>query len=102
MKGEYEGCPRLQFIMDRSADGEKIVLEPRKTYDRAIIGQTTNGALIYSWDGLVECLMVGREEDENGESREDAVSQIEHNILKSLRMFPEDERPVVAFVEDFE
>lgn len=59
--------------------GDDVVHFDGPEFDGGIVGVTTDGRLVYSYEKLVESLA-----EANGWSREDAVDWIEFNTLRSL------------------
>lgn len=59
--------------------GDDVVLLDGPEFDGGLVGVTTDGRLVYSYDRLVEVLS-----EVNEWSRGDAVDWIEYNIIRSL------------------
>lgn len=57
-----------------------IRIEPRKAYDKAILGKTKDGRLIYSYWRLVDVTLELYFDDETEQSVDDAVEWVDYNI----------------------
>jgi hypothetical protein len=61
---------------------EDTVVFDNASYDNSIIGVSTDGRVIYSFNKMVEELMT-----DNGWSEMDAIEWIEYNTIRSLPYF---------------
>lgn len=59
--------------------GDDVVHFDGPEFDGGIVGVTTDGRLVYSYEKLVESLA-----EANGWSREDAIDWVEFNTIRSL------------------
>lgn len=59
-------------------------------YDNSIIGLTTDGAVVYSYEKMIEEYM-----EDNECSEEDALDWVEYNTIRSLSYCSLQPRPVI-------
>jgi|LakMenEpi03Aug12_release.lakeMendotaPanAssembly.Ray.scaffolds.fasta_scaffold2102422_2 hypothetical protein len=57
-----------------------IRIEPRESYDRAVIGVSKDGRLIYSYWKLIDVTLDLYFEDQTQRSIDDAVDWVDYNI----------------------
>ena len=74
-----------------------IVLEPRSTFNRAIIGITPDGnKLVYSSEKIIRAFM-----DVDKMSEEEAIEWFEYNTLRAIPyMRPKAHRPVIKYEQN--
>lgn len=84
-------------VIERIADNNPsaIVLEPRSTYNRAIIGSDTDDRVVYSVEKIIRALMEDNEIDET-----DALEHFEYNTLGTFRGMKDNNKPLFIY-EDF-
>lgn len=73
---------------------DSYVLEP-EYFDDAIIGISTEGNVIYSYDRLCDCLV-----NNDGMDVVEATEWIEFNTIRSLPYLNSDRRPVVVHMKE--
>lgn len=79
-----------QSLVDEGFEGSAVLENP--DYAIAVIGRSEDGRLIYSYEKMVEFLMVT-----DGMSREDAIEFIDYNTIRSLPYMGE--RPPIIMYE---
>jgi hypothetical protein len=84
-------------VIERIAENneEAIVLEPRSTFNRAIIGSDTDDRVVYSVEKIIRALMEDNELDET-----DALEHFEVNTLGTFRGMQDNNKPLFIY-EDF-
>lgn len=84
-------------VIERIADNNEdaIVLEPRSTFNRAIIGSDTDDRVVYSVEKIIRALMEDNEIDET-----DALEHFEYNTLGTFRGMQDNNKPLFIY-EDF-
>jgi len=84
-------------VIERIAENNEdaIVLEPRSTYNRAIIGSDTDDRVVYSVEKIIRALMEDWEIDET-----DALEHFEYNTLGTFRGMQDNNKPLFIY-EDF-
>jgi hypothetical protein len=70
--------------------GDSVVLE-NPDYATAVIGRSEDGRLIYSYEKMVEFLMVT-----DGMSREDAIEFVDYNTIRALPYMGE-RAPIIMY-----
>lgn len=81
----------VNYDIREELDDETIVFD-NPSFDNSIIGITTDGQAVYSYDLMVKELM----EDENL-SEQDAIDWIEYNTLRSIP-YAGTMAPIVVFM----
>ena len=66
-------------------------------YDNAIIGTSTDGKVVYSYDLMVRDLVI-----EENVTEEQARAWIDYNTIRSLPYIPEAVRPVIVVAPEWE
>ena len=84
-------------VIERIAENNEdaIVLEPRSTFNRAIIGRDTDDRVVYSVEKIIRALMEDNEIDET-----DALEHFEYNTLGTFRGMQDNNKPLFIY-EDF-
>jgi len=84
-------------VIERVAENNEdaIVLEPRSTFNRAIIGSDTDYRIVYSVKRIIDALMEDNEIDET-----DALEHFEYNTLGTFRGMQDNNKPLFIY-EDF-
>ena len=84
-------------VIERIAENNEdaIVLEPRSTFNRAIIGSDTDDRVVYSVEKIIRALMEDNEIDET-----DALEHFEYNTLGTFRGMQDNNKPLFVH-EDF-
>lgn len=84
-------------VIERIAENNEdaIVLEPRSTFNRAIIGSDTDDRVVYSVEKIIRALMEDHEIDET-----DALEHFEYNTLGTFRGMQDNNKPLFIY-EDF-
>jgi hypothetical protein len=84
-------------VIERVAEWNEdaIVLEPRSTFNRAIIGSDTDYRIVYSVKRIIDALMEDNEIDET-----DALEHFEYNTLGTFRGMQDNNKPLFIY-EDF-
>jgi len=73
---------------------DAIVLEPRSTFNRAIIGSDTDYRIVYSVKRIIDALMEDNEIDET-----DALEHFEYNTLGTFRGMQDNNKPLFVHEE---
>lgn len=73
---------------------DAIVLEPRSTFNRAIIGMDMDGKLVYSATKIVKALV-----DEDGMTEEEAIEFFEYNTLGAIQPMNNPNKPLLVYDE---
>ena len=84
-------------VIERVAEWNEdaIVLEPRSTFNRAIIGSDTDYRIVYSVKRIIDALMEDNEIDET-----DALEHFEYNTLGTFQGMQDNNKPIFIY-EDF-
>tara|TARA_A200000159_G_C7198307_1_gene286713 strand:- start:332 stop:628 length:297 start_codon:yes stop_codon:yes gene_type:complete len=84
-------------VIERIAENNEdaIVLEPRSTYNRAIIGSDIDDRVVYSVEKIIRALMEDWDIDET-----DALEHFEYNTLGTFRGMQDNNKPLFIY-EDF-
>ena len=84
-------------IIDKLAETNPhaIVLEPRSTFNRAIIESTPDGKLVYSSEKIIRAFM-----DEDEMSEEEAIEYFEYNTVRAIDYMPKAHRPLLKYTEE--
>lgn len=84
-------------VIERIAElnEDAIVLEPRSTFNRAIIGSDTDYRVVYSVEKIIRALMEDWEIDET-----DALEHFEFNTLGTFQGMQDNNKPIFIY-EDF-
>jgi hypothetical protein len=84
-------------VIERIAENNEdaIVLEPRSTFNRAIIGSDIDDRVVYSVEKIIRALMEDWEIDET-----DALEHFEYNTLGTFRGMQDNNKPLFIY-EDF-
>ena len=85
-----------EYILDQVSEinPDAIVLEPRSTFNRAIIGTDPDGRLVYSSNKIIRAFM-----DEDGMSEEEAVEYFEYNTLGAIQPMDDPNKPLFVYDE---
>ena len=85
-----------EYILDQVSEinPEAIVLEPRSTFNRAIIGADPDGRVVYSSNKIIRAFM-----DEDGMSEEEAVEYFEYNTLGAIQPMDDPNKPLFVYDE---
>jgi hypothetical protein len=83
-------------VIERIAEWNEdaIVLEPRSTFNRAIIGSDTDYRVVYSVEKIISALMEDHEIDET-----DALEHFEYNTLGTFRGMQDNNKPIFIYEE---
>ena len=73
---------------------DAIVLEPRSTFNRAIIGMDMDGKLVYSATRIVKAFV-----DEDGMTEEEAIEFFEYNTLGAIKPMNNPNKPLFVYDE---
>ena len=74
-----------------------IYLEPRQTFDKAIIGHDTKTrGIVYLYDRIIEVLTQEYMQDteDEGEAQEEAREWVDYNTIRGVRYMP-NPRPII-------
>lgn len=84
-------------VIERIAEWNEdaIVLEPRSTFNRAIIGSDTDYRVVYSVEKIIRALMEDNDMDET-----DALEHFEYNTLGTFQGMQDNNKPIFIY-EDF-
>lgn len=74
----FENVEQLKDSLNELGYKDTVVLE-NPSYLNAIIGITDDGALCYSYEKMIECLM-----EEDKMEQEDAMEFIDYNTIRAL------------------
>lgn len=74
----FKDVKELQDLLNELEYKDTVVLE-NPSYLNAIIGITDDGALCYSYEKMIECLM-----EEDKMEQEDAMEFIDYNTIRAL------------------
>lgn len=78
-------------LVEESMDPESLLLEPRSTFDAALLGVDTTGRAVYSFQTMVESLV-----EKDGMTTEEAAEFIEYNTLPSICYLNAKVAPVIV------
>lgn len=78
-----------QDLID-NANPKALVLEPRATFDDALIGVTADGRLVYTEDKILAVL-----QDKDGMSYEEALDYYQFNTVRALEYAKASVSPVI-------
>jgi len=83
-------------VIERVAEWNEdaIVLEPRSTFNRAIIGSDTDYRIVYSVKRIIDALMEDNEIDET-----DALEHFEYNTLGTFQGMQDNNKPLFVHEE---
>jgi len=84
-------------VIERIAEWNEdaIVLEPRSTFNRAIIGSDTDYRVVYSVEKIIRALVEDNDMDET-----DALEHFEYNTLGTFQGMQDNNKPIFIY-EDF-
>jgi hypothetical protein len=82
----------LEELSDINEDA--IVLEPRSTFNRAIIGSDIDCRLVYSITKIIRALM-----DEDGMNEDEALEWFEYNTLGTFNGMNNHNKPIFMYDE---
>ena len=85
-----------EYILDQVAEinPDAIVLEPRSTFNRAIIGTDPDGRIVYSANKIINAFM-----DVDGMTEEEAVEYFEYNTLGTIQPMGSSNKPLFVYDE---
>lgn len=85
-----------EYILDQVAEinPDSIVLEPRSTFNRAIIGTDPDGRLVYSANKIIRAFT-----DEDDMTEEEAVEYFEFNTLGTIQPMDNPNKPLFVYDE---
>ena len=85
-----------EYILDQVAEvnPDSIVLEPRSTFNRAIIGSDPDGRLVYSANKIIRAFT-----DEDDMTEEEAVEYFEFNTLGTIQPMDNPNKPLFVYDE---
>ena len=85
-----------EYIIDQVAEinPDSIVLEPRSTFNRAIIGSDPDGRLVYSANKIIRAFT-----DEDDMTEEEAVEYFEFNTLGTIQPMDNPNKPLFVYDE---
>lgn len=85
-----------EYILDQVAEinPDSIVLEPRSTFNRAIIGSDPDGRLVYSANKIIRAFG-----DEDDMTEEEAVEYFEFNTLGTIQPMDNPNKPLFVYDE---
>lgn len=75
------------------ANPKALVLEPRETFSRALVGVTSEGRLVYSEDKILQAL-----QDVEGMDYEEALDYYSYNTIKALAYEKATVAPIIITV----
>ena len=90
---KYKECGYVLDILDAARE-DAIRLEPRETFDHAIVAIDTNGVLVYSARLAIQALV--RHE---GMNIDDADEGFQYNTLRAIEYVSKETRPVFLLEE---
>ena len=92
----FENVEQLKDSLNELGYKDTVVLE-NPSYLNAIIGITDDGALCYSYEKMIECLM-----EEDKMEQEDAMEFINYNTIRALPYASSmGVRPIVVYNDFF-
>ncbi len=83
----------IEEIAETNPDA--IVLEPRSTFNRAIIGSDPDGRLVYSSYKIIRAFM-----DEDGMTEEEAIEYFEYNTLGAIQPMNNPNKPLFVYINE--
>ena len=85
-----------EYILDQVSEinPDAIVLEPRSTFNRAIIGTDPDGRVVYSSNKIIRAFM-----DEDGMTEEEAIEYFEYNTLGTIQPMDNPNKPLFVYDE---
>jgi hypothetical protein len=85
-----------EYIVDQVAEinPDAIVLEPRSTFNRAIIGIDADHRIVYSSNKIIRAFM-----DEDGMTEEESVEYFEFNTLGTILPMDNPNKPLFVYDE---
>ena len=85
-----------EYILDQVAEinPDAIVLEPRSTFNRAIIGTDPDGRIVYSANKIINAFM-----DVDGMTEEEAIEYFEYNTLGTIQPMGSSNKPFFVYDE---
>mgnify|MGYP001563676157 FL=1 len=87
-----EGDQILEELSDINEDA--IVLEPRSTFNRAIIGSDIDCRLVYSVTKIIRALV-----DTDGMNEEEALEWFEYNTIGTFNGMDNPNKPIFMYYE---
>jgi hypothetical protein len=72
------------------ANPKALVLEPRTTFDSALVGVSSDGRLVYSETKILNAL-----QDEEGMNYEEAVDYYQYNTVRALEYAKASVSPII-------
>ena len=73
-----------------NANPKALVLEPRETFNLALVGVSTDGRLVYSEDKILGAL-----QDKDGMSYEEALDYYQDNTVRALEYAKASVTPII-------
>lgn len=85
-----------EYILDQVSEinPDAIVLEPRSTFNRAIIGTDPDGRVVYSSNKIIRAFM-----DEDSMTEEEAIEYFEYNTLGTIQPMDNPNKPLFVYDE---
>tara|TARA_R110001592_G_scaffold32260_16_gene113229 strand:- start:1659 stop:2027 length:369 start_codon:yes stop_codon:yes gene_type:complete len=85
-----------EYIIDQVAEvnPEAIILEPRSTFNRAIIGSDVDNRIVYSSNKILRAFM-----DEDGMTEQEALEYFEFNTLGTIQPMDNPNKPLFVYDE---
>ncbi len=85
-----------EYILDQVSEinPDSIVLEPRSTFNCAIIGIDPDGRVVYSSNKIIRAFM-----DEDGMTEEEAIEYFEYNTLGTIQPMDNPNKPLFVYDE---
>ncbi len=85
-----------EYILDQVAEinPDAIVLEPRSTFNRAIIGTDPDGRIVYSANKIINAFV-----DEDEMTEEEAIEYFEYNTLRAIQYMGSANKPILVYDE---
>ena len=85
-----------EYIIDQVAEvnPEAIILEPRSTFNRAIIGSDVDNRIVYSSNKIIRAFM-----DEDGMTEQEALEYFEFNTLGTIQPMDNPNKPLFVYDE---
>jgi hypothetical protein len=78
-----------QDLID-NANPKALVLEPKETFNAALVGVTADGRLVYSEDRILTVL-----QDKDGMSYEEALDYYQYNTVRALEYAKASVTPII-------
>ena len=76
------------------SNADAIVLEPRKTFNCAIVGFDSDNRIVYSYEKIIEMLV-----EFDGMSEEEAREHFDYNILGTFDGMQDNNKPIFMYEE---